>query len=664
MNCFKLTALLLLITTLTVNAQTDTALYPKQEINAVVSARLHHIKGEKQYLTGDLIRRQNLTRISDMLAWIDKATISSVNGDRFTVNINGAPGTMQQQLLVMVNGIRVEMIRLDGLDLDLLGISVARVAYVEILNTPQLVNGQLFTSGAINIVTRNDYKGLTAQIYSGYNTTFNHQKKQLSSTSESWPIASPTIQPSLGYYGQKGHIHLSYMHQEFYIRDTVTSSAYKSPGYTTYATPLDALRMESSINIKRTLLELGAAGSKQKAAPYTFFVNDEMPSTNTYKEITTRITHVFHKGDYVQLTTGWQQQENKPAAQLTPQKSTLFSHQLLTLEGGHKLVQNKNKPVIKAGYTFEYFQLNVPTSVNNTQHKPYVSLSSQPDKKTTREISTSLLLQAGGVFPAVVYNSQHKSNIISGSGFTLAWQSIPYNNLFNPVWYYYQQLSASGVSVPINPRADAIQHFSANYFKKLNFGTNVRLTFQAGLQHNRNLPIILLSADSMWAYNKDSDKKSITASPTSLMGGVNIHYDVFNHFWFDIDYFYTRTYSASVALNKESKALPRHKVALTMYYRLPARFELSGRFQASSATRWYYYDLQHQFAQADLLAPLIADLTLSKRTWGDRLWLSAGVHNLFGYRALNYPSTYPQPARYFITLQLKFEQLFKNIRKP
>lgn len=665
MNRYLLISFLLLLS-LQVKPQTDTSLYQKQEVNAVVSARVHHIKGEKQFISGDLIRRQNITRISDILSWIDKAGISSVNGDQYLVNINGASGLMQQQVLIMVNGVRVENIRSNGIDLNLLGIPVTRIAYVEIYNTPQVVNGQLFTQGAINIVTRNDYKGLTVQAYTSQGISFNNPELSNHSSAQYWPNAGKVIQPSLGYYGKKGHVQLSYTHQDYWIKDTVAANTVKPAGYFTYRTPLEALRFEGVVQLKSTLIETGAATSRQQSSPFYLFLNDEIPLNSRYQEATGRITKAFSKERYLQLTTGWQQQENTSREQVGNMKSQLFTHYLITAEAGRPInIKPKAQSFIKSGYTLDYFEISGQTSGTFAQHKPYVTIIHKPNKKTQKELSAQVQLQhGGGVYPGIIYTSQHKSNIISGSGLTLAWQAIPYNNQFNPIWYYYRTQELAGQNLPFNLNKDAMQHFSANYFKKLNFGTNVRLTFHGGIQHQRNQPVIAMSADSLWAYTYPANQKSITANPTTLTSGINIHYDLFNNFWFDIDYFYARSYSSLHILNKENESLPRHKFNLTLYYKLPARIELSGRFQTHSSTHWSYYNINNQLTQSDLLAPLQLDITLSKKSWGDRLWFSVGGRNLLGYRTLNYPSAFNAPPRFFVALQLKFEQLFKSAGKP
>jgi hypothetical protein len=157
------------LTCLAGQAQNDSVLYQKQPTaNNVLAARLQPIKGERQYITAELIRIQGITRLSELLTWIDKATYSTIDRNALYVNLNGSSTMQQQNYLLMINGQKVEMERWDALNIEALGIAITNIAYVEVFNTPLIVNGQFAGKGAVNIVTRNDYKGLTVTAYNNY----------------------------------------------------------------------------------------------------------------------------------------------------------------------------------------------------------------------------------------------------------------------------------------------------------------------------------------------------------------------------------------------------------------------------------------------------------------------------------------------------------------
>ena len=88
-------------------AQTDSLNYIKQPISSNLSDTLQPIKGEKQYITSELIRAQGIGRLSELLSWIDKITYSTINGDRFYLNIASTSTQQHQNVMLMINGQKV-----------------------------------------------------------------------------------------------------------------------------------------------------------------------------------------------------------------------------------------------------------------------------------------------------------------------------------------------------------------------------------------------------------------------------------------------------------------------------------------------------------------------------------------------------------------------------
>ena len=156
------------------SAQSDSLFFQKQaNAETILSARLQVIHGEKQYITADAINLQGIARLSELIVFIQKAFFATINGDKYYININATSTTQQQNFLLMVNGRRMELERWDAIALDLLGIPINKIAYVEITNTPQLINGNFAGFGAMNIVLRTDFSGLHYSVYTNFGNYIN-----------------------------------------------------------------------------------------------------------------------------------------------------------------------------------------------------------------------------------------------------------------------------------------------------------------------------------------------------------------------------------------------------------------------------------------------------------------------------------------------------------
>lgn len=649
------------------SAQTDTVLYHKQPAaNGVLAARLQPIKGEKQYITAELIRIQGIVRLSELITWIDKATFSTVQHDRFYLNINGTSTIQQQQVVLMINGQKVELERWDALHLDLLGVVVTDIAYVEVVNTPRIINGQFSGKGAINIVTRTDHTGLTA---SGY---VNHGNP----VGDPGPAAfingyaTPNVDRvgsvagyTLGYYGKKGHINLSYNNTDWYIRDSSATNRLARFATGIRQNTRQTSRLEAVLGLgNHYLIEAGGAWSEEKGFVYRNYLQSEVPSNTTYGEARTRITRSFKNQAYVRSGITLNSQAFGGYSSLY--RSYTYYTASANAEYGNRYTLSRNRHLSQAsGYTLDYKRYSTGSGIQ-LQHKPYTTLTYQPTKKITRQLDLSLDIFNGTVNPAIAFKREKNSSIINGSSFVVSYRQTRLNTQFDQLWqfYYTNRNSVNQAAYPVSFSHTPTHQFTADYFYFISSGGNFRININPGIRYQSNYRFIRLS-DSANTLLSSQSTTGTTAGFYTITFGTNIHYDVFTNFWFDLDYYSANDKSSNKELQQVLNSDARRKIALSFYLKLPARMDIGIRSQAISKTSWTYFDHNNQRVTNTVPSVFTTDFSVNKKLWGDRLYVNATIRNIFNQREQYIPIGADFQMRFFVTATVMLDNLLKYLPK-
>jgi hypothetical protein len=650
------------------HAQTDSVLYQKQPTaNNVLAARLQPIKGEKQYLTAELIRIHGISRISELITWIDKTTFSSIQHDRFYVNFNGTSTLQEQSYLLMINGQKIETERWDALYLNQLGIAITDIAYVEIITSPQIINGQFAGKGAINIVTRTDYKGLTVSGYNNYGNPINDPGP----ANYVKGYGSPNIHKTglvygyaLGYYGTKGHINISHNHEDWFLRDTQAISRITKFDPMIYKNTMSALRVEGAYDFGKYLVEAGAATSTSDGFVYRNYLQSEIPANITYNEARLRATRLLAQNAYIRSnvvvnTNGF----THPA---TLYENYTYTTSTANVEYGTRY--NFNKRVLKqtSGYTLDYQKYSTGTGWL-LQHKPYSGFIYYPSKKVSQQLDVNLNIFNNTVNPSISFKREKNSSIINGSSFIASYQQSRLNTSFNQLWMFYG-INRNGINPPSYPgtfSTTPTHLFTADYFYFISSGSSFKININPGIRFQHNYHFI--HPDNVATYPLTGKNTSgQTADFYTITLGTNIHYDVFNNFWFDIDYYSAADRSASKQMQQLLNSDAKRKLCVSFYLKLPARIDIGIRSQAVSKTSWMYFDMNGNLVSTTIPSVFTTDISFNKKLWGEHIMVNATIRNLFNQREQYYPIGADFQMRLFVSAIVKFENLLRHIpkRKP
>jgi hypothetical protein len=135
------------------------------------------------------------------------------------------------------------------------------------------------------------------------------------------------------------------------------------------------------------------------------------------------------------------------------------------------------------------------------------------------------------------------------------------------------------------------------------------------------------------------------------------------NFWFDLDYYSANNTSNQKDLQTVLSNEAKRKLLLSMYYKLPARFDVAIRTQALSKTAWQNYD-NGTLQMVHIPSNFTTDLSINKKMWGERININATLRNIFNQKEWYHPLGANFATRFMVTAQIKFDQLPKKIMKP
>lgn len=646
-------------------AQTDSVLYQKQPTaNNVLAARLQPVKGEKQYITAELIRIQGIARLSELLVWIDKTTYTTNDWNRFSLNLNGTSTLQQQNYLLMINGMKVEPERWDAIGINELGIAVTDIAYVETSSVPQLINGQFAGKGAINIVTRNDYKGLTVSGYSNYGNPAGDPGPSQFISQYSSPNVHKTglvYSYSAGYYAKKWHVNINHNYSDWYLRSQDMIKRLSIFDSTIEMNTLRATRIEAAAQLGKFLVEAGAATSGQEGYIYRNYLQTEIPANSSYKEGRLRITRVLSNNQYIKgsFILNSHRFDHIPAQ--FPDYENITSSG--NIEHGKTYHFKKDRFIKHAsGYAVDYASY-AKGNTYRLQHKPYSTVSYNLSKKVKQQFDVALAVFENTVNPSIAFKHEKTSSIINSSSIIVSYQQNRVNEQYNQFWQSYstnQKLKPLAYPKTIN--STPTHFFTADYFYYISSSSSFKLTLNPGIRYQHNYHFI--KPDAVATYPLISDNSSgRTANFYTITFGANLHYDVFNNFWFDIDYFSSNDKSGNKDLQQVLNSDARRKIMASIYFKLPARIDIGLRSQAVSKTQWNYFDASGNLTYQNMPATYTTDLALNKKLWGDRIQLNTTIRNIFNQAEQLQPIGADFRMRFYITLIAKFEDLLKYIPK-
>ncbi|MFN9115707.1 MAG: hypothetical protein ACK5XN_37115 [Bacteroidota bacterium] len=647
----------------------DTVLYQKQDEGlAILHGKLAPIKDEKQFISAQMLQWYGCARLSDIIPLIDKMASATYNGDRHWISINATSTFQQQNLLVFINGKKTELERWNALHLNLLGINIADVAYIEVVHTPQLFNGILVTQGAINIVTRNDVKGFHANV-------FIHNGNPINDPGAARYIPgyqSPNVDRmggvtslSTGYNGNKWHINFSASEQRWYARDTsFTKNRIILANDSNVFNQIQTLRAEGAFQSGKTLYSFHAGYSHANDFAFLPFNQFEIPARVTFYEASVGLTHAFSKqkilrGRYTYNGIETDRINNKQF----PFQQHNYEHYYANMEYVFLPLGEKTKELI-AGFNLDASTYQ-PESMF-VRFNPYLGLTQQKSKKVQYQYTLGVNILNNTVLPQLVYKHTKKKYEITSRKIILTYFADNIIANTNQLWYFNGINTSPSTFTTGFYGADfgskISHHVMGDYYYILSMSSNFKLTLHAGLRYVFNQTSVVPTGNIIPFLNYGYQTNAITADVFSVVRGINLHYDVIKNFLLDIDYYAATQQSKSEQMQVVLNHQPTHKLLITSTINLPARFDLSIRNVYTTATDWF---TSNSNAVQTQQAMVITDVFLNKKLWENHLNINLGMRNLFNQKEQFMPIGATFPMRFFLSIKANFgyQPVGKKVKK-
>ena len=117
----------------------------------------------REVIYANQINNYDVVVLSDVLNLSHKINVNTIDGFLWSANINSLSNYDQQDWTLCVNGHTIDIMMFNKININQLGININDIDSIEVVASPQLINGQFSNSGMINIHT-NYNKGLSGLV--------------------------------------------------------------------------------------------------------------------------------------------------------------------------------------------------------------------------------------------------------------------------------------------------------------------------------------------------------------------------------------------------------------------------------------------------------------------------------------------------------------------
>jgi hypothetical protein len=612
---------------------------PVNNLSATASA-------QRQIITAEQIRVSGYTRLSDLVQLFDGWTFTFRDGNTWLLQSNGTGAYDYQNWILMVNGQRVELNRAYTPDLNLLGISVADIERIEIINTNGMYLGEFTQNGLINIITKKSSQdGLSYRGYYGISVNSLDTKYEGQNTSQ-----------TVGYTKNRFHLNASFG----YLVTNLSDSALKYPNVFPVSTSKGisekiSYRLESQYTGNKFSHQVYAALLQNGRAAFSF-MDYQAGYLGQFS---------INKQNQIRLSTTYLN-EQTPVSNSNLSTSSLQYRYLKPYKTGNLIWQTGiatdlfwHKYDIYTNLTYtDALRDNrfATTDTNVVIIKPYTSINIPITRKVNLFSDIQAAFAHGKIAPRISVGMYKRLSLISNYSFVVAYTETLLEEAF--MTNIGQRVNAiEGATYFYNPKLA-----TADFYYNLNIGNNVKFSFNSGLKNTYALPGIEYRLDStnssptgVWHW----DRTKRSTYNLNWINRFNIHYDIVKNLTFDINYLNTRSLNT---WNENLQNIPKHKFTFTLKYDLPKRFTLWSRNYLQSETKfWNYPGLVDPYTnQLYATVPYIFtwDLGISKKLFKDYLYFNFSVRNLLNTNERYYPTGAQLGTRFTASITANIDGLF------
>lgn len=611
-------------------AQQDSLVHQnwKRDPNANVTST---VSNQKQIITKEQILHSGYALLSDVFQLIDGWTMSTWNGDRWNMVSNGVGSYQQQNWVLMLDGVKTDLMKLDGPNINTIGISVFDIERIEVINVVGNYLGVFNDRGIIHIITKRNDTGFTYRAFiSNGNETGDPHLNAINNLNLNVHEYGTVVANYIGFKRKNWNIQVSQYANNYFYRDT-TQLIY--PLVSQYNAKPDMFNTMFNGRL------LASYTTQKSTHQLTFNINqadDVILPSGIFKPITGR--NDFYQAGYVLryvLNKGILQYRGS----FTNRSFKGDFHQIITHKQqyqSHHLNYTTAKNM-RNGSNIKQYGIDVTqatTSLNQMNEnkftdyliRPYYSLTYPLTAKSSLFTDVSLATNFNDFLPKLSLGYYKQPTILTNWSFVA---SFSQRNQFENNSYPYLLSLNDTLGTDLSDEAASLT--TLDYFFNINASKYFKVGFNSGLKSLNNdllfastfgqpiLPLIL----------------STTLQPrhqTRWVNRINFHYDMFRGTRIDINYLFINLLTDKSDLNY---TIPKHKFTLVISQTLPSRFYLWARFYYQSRTTSSSPAFINQ-SSANILFPYgplnqirTLDLGVTKKLLKEYAIVNLSVRNIF-----------------------------------
>ena len=568
-----------------------------------------------------------------MLQLVDAWTMTTWNGDRWNMVSNGIGNYQNQNWVLMLDGIKMELMKLDAPNINTIGISVYDIERIEIINVAGNYLGEFNDNGIIHIVTKKNKAGFTYRaIASNGNESGDPHLNAINNLNLNIHEYGTNFSQFLGFNKKKWNIQLSQNTNNYFYRDT---SLFVYPLVSSYNSKPEMYNIMFSGRLLATYtstrsthqFSINASQADDAIMPSGIF----NPITGKYNYYTAgyMLRYAIRNG-VLQYRGGFTNRSfNGDLHQIITHQQLYHSHNInytthSTLKTG-KVIKQFGVDFISSATSVERIDNN---KIVDYLIRPYFSYTFPLSKKSTIFTDVGFATNFNNLLPKLSFGYYKQPSIITNWSIVASFSKR--NQFENNTHLYLLSIKdTNGLNISNNSSSLA----TVDYFFNLNVSKYFKLSFNSGLKYLNNelnfKPTETMQITPPFLYNTNL---SYTIQ-TCWINRVNLHYDMQRNTKVDINYLRN-----GLLFDKSDlyHAVPKHKITATITQTLPSRFYVWARYYYQSPTQFinpYILIQNNYFGAMDAYIKLNSlytfDVGVTKKLMKEYLITNLTVRNIF-----------------------------------
>lgn len=625
-------SLVLLLIGHNVFAQQDSLVYQfwKRDPNSEIS---NTISNQKQIITKEQILNSGYTLISDVLQLVDGWTMGTWNGDRWNLVSNGSGSYQQQNWTLMLDGVKMELLKLDAPNINTIGISVYEIERIEVINVVGNYLGEFNDKGIIHIISKRSKDGFTFRSFiSNGNEIGDPHLNAINNPGLNVHEYGTVFANHMAYKKNRWNVQLSQYGNNYFYRDT---------GNLIYPLVSTYNGDSSSFNTLISGRLLATYSSTKSIHQFSFNYNnadDVILPAGIFKPVTGKNT--YYTAGYILryvLSKGILQYRGN----YTQRSFTAGLHQRLTHDQFYQShnVNYTNKQKAASGMSTLQTGLDVShtaTMLNSANQgkstdyliRPYFSYSYPRSKKSTVFTDISLATNFESVLPKLSLGYYKQPSIIANWSFVTSFsQRNHYENNTYPNLLLLEDSNTAGI--PFNSSSLA----TFDYYFNLNVSKYFFLSFNSGLKYLSNETFFKPISEGQSAQPFLFNTSPVLVNQVYWLNRINIHYNIHKGTQLDINYLLMNRVDNESELKT---SIPKHKFSIVLNHAMRSRFVFWSRYYYQSKIEYINPDFINEESAVGVFNPYVTvgslhlvDVGLTKKLIKDYIITNLTIRNAF-----------------------------------